>query len=114
MRTEHTLLYTEPDTNLQVRCAGIEYLDFPTVEWTVYFKNAGSENTPILSDIQALNTRIERNDTGEFTLHHNTGDLCTADSYEPHSETLTPKADRRIANTGGRPTQTAFPYFNIE
>lgn len=32
-RREHTLVYTDPATQLQVRCAGVEYLDFPTVEW---------------------------------------------------------------------------------
>ncbi|MCX5759876.1 MAG: NPCBM/NEW2 domain-containing protein, partial [Candidatus Hydrogenedentes bacterium] len=112
--TEHTLLNTDPATGLQVRCVGIEYLDFPTVEWTVYFKNTGVADTPILSELQALDTRFERDDAGEFTLHHHTGDICAPDSYEPHSETLAPKANKRIANTGGRPTQSAFPYFNIE
>jgi len=113
-RSEHTLLYTDPSTGLQVRCVGIEYLNYPTVEWTLHFRNTGKEDTPILSNIQALDTRFERNDAGEFTLHSNTGDLCTPDSYEPHAETLAPRADKRIANTGGRPTQSAFPYFNIE
>ena len=113
-RKEHTLLYLDPATGLQVRCVGVEYLDFPTVEWTVYFKNTGTADTPILSDIQALDTRFERDDAGEFTLHSNTGDLCVPNSYEPHAELLTAKKDKRIANTGGRPTQSAFPYFNIE
>jgi len=93
---------------------GIEYLDFPTVEWTLYFKNTGAADSPILSEIQAVDTRFERNDGGEFVLHHHTGDLCTPDSYEPHAEPLPPKSEKRIANTGGRPTQTAFPYFNVE
>lgn len=113
-RKEHTLLYTDPATGLQVRCAGVEYLYYPMVEWTIHFKNTGTADTPILSDIQALDTRIERDDAGEFTLHSNTGDICAPDSYEPHSETLAPKTEKRIANTGGRPTQSAFPYFNIE
>ena len=112
-RTEHTLTYTDPDTGLVVRCRGVAYGDFPTVEWTLYFENTGPEDTPILSDIQAVDTRFERGSTGEFVLHRHTGDLCTADSFEPHAEPLPPNTDRRIANTGGRPTQHAFPYFNV-
>ncbi len=113
-RREHTLSCADPATGLVVRCVGVEYLDFPTVEWTLHFKNTGTGDTPILSEIQALDIRIGRDDTGEFTLHHHTGDLCTADSYQPHAEFLAPKSEKRIANTGGRPTQTAFPYFNVE
>jgi len=112
-RTEHTLTYTDPDTGLVVRCRGVAYADFPTIEWTLYFENTGPEDTPILSDIQAIDTRFERGRAGEFVLHRHTGDLCTADSFEPHAEPLPPDTDRRIANTGGRPTQHAFPYFNV-
>ena len=59
-RTEHTLAYTDPETGLIVRCIAVEYHDFPTVEWTLYFKNTGCEDSPILSDIQALDTKVER------------------------------------------------------
>ena len=39
-RTEHTLTYTtDPKSDLVIRCIVIEYHDFPTVEWTLYFKN---------------------------------------------------------------------------
>jgi hypothetical protein len=37
-RTEHTLVYREPKTGLVLRCVGVEYRDFPTVEWTLYFQ----------------------------------------------------------------------------
>ena len=47
-RIERTLIYTDPKTGLMVRCVGIEYTDFPTVEWTVYLKNTGTADTPIL------------------------------------------------------------------
>lgn len=112
-RTQHTLSYSDPATQLTVRCEGIAYHDFPTVEWTVYFKNNGTEDTPILSDIQAIDTRFERTSAQEYVLYRNKGDNCTADSFEPLQETLDANADKRIANTGGRPTQTEFPYFNI-
>jgi alpha-galactosidase len=114
LRTEHTLIYTDPKTGLSVRCVGIAYRDFPTVEWTLYFKNGGSQDTPILSDIEAINTNFDRSAAQEFVLHRHKGDDCTADSFQPFTETLKPGTDRRIGNTGGRPTQIAFPYFNID
>lgn len=41
-RTQHTLTYTDSETNLEVQCVIVEYKDFPTVEWTLYFKNIGA------------------------------------------------------------------------
>ncbi|HOC68019.1 MAG TPA: NPCBM/NEW2 domain-containing protein [Candidatus Hydrogenedentes bacterium] len=113
LRTQHLITYTDPDTRLAVRCSGIAYADFPVVEWTLYFKNGGDKDTPVISDIRAIDTHFERNGTEEFVLHRHKGDNCTADSFEPVDEPLAPGAQRRIANTGGRPTQTEFPYFNI-
>jgi alpha-galactosidase len=113
-RTEHTLVWTDPATGLAVRCVAIEDQDFPTVEWVVHFRNTGAADTPILSDLRALDIGLERGDKGEFILHHHTGDLCTPDSYAPHQQTLPPKSEQRFAPSGGRPTQGAFPYFDVE
>ncbi len=47
-RTEYTLTYKDPETGLVLRSAGVEYRDFPTVEWTLYFENTGTADTPFL------------------------------------------------------------------
>ena len=44
---------------MELRCVAIEYHDFPTVEWTVYFKNTGSNDTPILENIQAFDAQLD-------------------------------------------------------
>jgi hypothetical protein len=113
-RTERTSVWTDPGTALQVRCVGIEYNDFPTVEWVVHFKNTGAQDTPILSDIQAVDLALARTGQGEFVLNHHAGDNCTPDSYEPRRLTLEPKSEHRFAPAGGRPTSVGFPYFNLE
>lgn len=112
-RSARTVTYTDPGTLLQVRCEAIEYHDYPVVEWTLYFKNTGTQDTPVIENIRPLDTVFTRGGENEYQLRYHTGDLCTADSYEPHVETLAPKAQKSIANTGGRPTQSAFPYFNL-
>jgi alpha-galactosidase len=113
-RTEHTLTFTNAQTGLVARCVAVEYGDFPTVEWTVYLKNTGKADTPIIESLQALHVRWERGVAGEFTLHHHTGDNCTPDSYQPHATRLEPGSKSRFAPTGGCPTTGAFPYFNLE
>lgn len=112
-RTEHLLTWTEPDSDLEVRCRAVEYQDFPTIEWTLYFRNAGAQETPVLADIRAIDANFSRTQAGEFLLHHNTGDSCFPGSYEPFQKLLEPKSQTRFAPDGGRPINGRYPYFNL-
>jgi len=113
-RTERTLTYADAKRGLLVRCVATEYHDFPTVEWTLYFKNTGSGDTPILAEVQALDTRLERTARGEFVLHHYVGSPCTPYDYRPLADELGPRAETRITTTGGRSSNSDLPYFNLE
>ncbi len=113
-RVQYTSIWTDAQTGLQVKWVGIEYKDFPTIEWTVYFKNTGQADTPILEKIQALDVTFRRNAEGEFALNHNTGSPCTPTDYRPFRDVLAPGATKRITTSGGRPTNSDLPYFNIE
>ncbi|MCL5098909.1 MAG: alpha-galactosidase [Candidatus Omnitrophica bacterium] len=112
-RTQTTLVCTDPQTGLVVRCVRVEYQDFPTVEWTLYFKNEGATDTPILSDIEALDARLERSGKDEFMLHHQTGALATIDDFQPFETALPPRETKRITTSGGRSSNSNLPYFNI-
>jgi alpha-galactosidase len=112
-REQHTLSWSDPQSGLRVRCVGVQYRDYPTVEWTVYFKNAGTADSPIIENIQAIDTTFSSGTQGECVLRHHTGDLCTADSYQPHADSLPARAKKQFANMGGRPTQSAFPFYNL-
>jgi alpha-galactosidase len=113
-RTQRTLVWTDPKTGLEVRCVSVEYADYPVVEWTVHFRNAGTADTTILERIEALDVRVERGDGGEFVLRGNRGDDCGPTGYQPYEHTLGPNASRKFAAEGGRPTNCgAFPYYNL-
>jgi alpha-galactosidase len=114
-RTQRTQIYTDPDTGLVVRCEIVEYHDFPTVEWTLHFKNTGSADTPILESIQSLDTQFERSGgAGEFRLHYFIGSPCTPYDYRPQETVLKPETTQQISAAGGRPTNSDLPYFNLE
>jgi len=113
-RVQHTLLYTDSATGLQVRWALVIYDDFPTVEWTLYFRNTGSADTPILEEIQALDVRIDRAGDPEFLLHHNVGSPANGNDYGPLETTLGPGVTKRLGGAGGRPTNTDWSYFNLQ
>jgi alpha-galactosidase len=106
--------YTDPATGLIVRNTVVEYADFPTVEWTLSFKNSGTGDTPIIEGILPLDASFERGAGGEFLLHHFIGSPCQANDYEPLETKLDAKTALRVNTDGGRPTNTHLPYFNVE
>jgi alpha-galactosidase len=118
-RTQHTLSYTDPKTGLLVRCVGIAYRDFPTVEWTLYFQNRSGRDSPILADIQALDMPLERapgpsSEQAEFRLFHNVGSPCAQNDYQPLETVLAPGLTKRITAAGGRSTNSDLSYFNLQ
>jgi alpha-galactosidase len=112
-QTQHTLSWDDPQTGLQVRCVAVAYQDFPTVEWTVYFKNNGTQPSPVLAGIQALDSLIERRGDTEFVLHHHKGTFVRADDFEPLTTVLEPQRELTFAPPGGRPLGQVFPYYNL-
>ena len=113
-RTEHALTYTDPRTGLSVRCVGVAYSDFPVVEWTVFLKNAGSGPTPIIEQLQAIDSEFERTTEGEFLLHHSKGSPNSPTDFQPFTTPLAPGGEKRFVATGGRPTDADLSYFNLE
>lgn len=113
-RIEHTLTYADEATGLQARCVAVEYRDFPTVEWTVYFKNTSQSDTPVLADILALNTRMDGGGKGDVILHHHKGTFVRPDDFEPLTTRLKPNQRERFAPPGGRPCGYVWPYYNLE
>jgi len=113
-RTQYTHVWIDSKTGLEVRCVLVEYSDYPVVEWTGYFRNTGTDNTPLLKDITGLNTKFYRETDGEFILHHNLGDVGRKENYMPITDSLLPGLTKEFASSGGRPTNIAFPYYNLQ
>ncbi|MFO0835454.1 MAG: alpha-galactosidase [Phycisphaerales bacterium] len=106
--------YTDPGSGLQVRHSIVSYDDYPTVEWTISFKNTGAAESPLISGVLPLNVDLPRPASGDFRLHHFIGSPCQPNDYEPLEDVLGPGASKRITTQGGRPTNSDLPYFNIE
>ena len=113
-RTRHTITWTDPTTQLEVRLVAVDYRDFPVVEWTAWFKNTGSKDTPVLADVLGMDAMVRRPSPGGFVLRTIRGDDQTPQSYQPIEIRMAGISTQRFAPVGGRPTNKAFPYFNVE
>jgi len=117
-RTERVLTWTDAASGLVVKCVAVEYSDYPVVEWTVFFKNAGTKETPILQDIKGLNTSFHRANGPEFVLNGNKGDFCAADSFQPYQVTLGTNVVKKFAPPpiSGKSSDgpAGWPYYNLQ
>jgi alpha-galactosidase len=111
-RTGQRLTWTDPATGLQCTLEIKRYLHYPVVEWVQRFKNTGAKPTAILENIRPMDLMFPTDD--KLILHHNIGDYAVAESYRPMSDNLVAGTSLHFAPDGGRPTNRAWPYFNIE
>ncbi len=113
-RSKRTITCTDSQTGLELRCEAVVYTDFPAVEWTLYFRNTGESETPILENVQALDFAWERTGEREFLLHHAAGSQANRSDYAPRETILAANQSQRLAGAGGRPTNVDWSYFNLE
>jgi len=114
-RTRHVFTYSDPKTKLQARCECVVFNDFPAAEWVVKFKNEGSEETPILEGVQALDVAFTRTEQGDFVLHRAQGSDAARTDFAPFDDVLRPNVAVNLSGAGGRSSSfVALPFFNLE
>ena len=109
-RKEIVLTFAEPGPGLEVRVVAVTDENYPAVEWTLTFRNAGKKPTPILEKIQAVDTEWEL--AGDnLSLRYANGSNTSADSFRPMLQPLAPGQTFRLASKGGRPSYgPSLPY----
>lgn len=113
---EHTVSWTDPRTGLRVTAAVKTFRRYPAVDWVLYIENTGSQDTPIIEGIQALDVMLRTgNSKGTAVLHRLHGDSCGEQSWEPLTTSINVGETVGMAPTGGRPSSiSAFPFFNLQ
>ena len=87
--TESNLTWRETENRLQVRWQVKRAAEFPAIEWTLWFENAGKEDTLLLEDIRDLDLRVNRTTEDQsFILHGAHGGRYKRDDWWPFSEYL--------------------------
>jgi alpha-galactosidase len=112
-RVVRTVRWTDPKTGLKVTALVTAFKRYAAVEWLLHFENTGTQDTPIIENIQAIDAQLR---TGYYrkpvVLHQLTGDVCGEKSFLPLETTLEAGKPTAFAPTGGRPSNGAFPFFD--
>lgn len=111
-RTAYTFLYTDPATGLQVECECTLFDDFSAVEWVLRFRHMGSQDSPILSNIQVIDLMLPG---ASWSLHYPRGSHATREDFAPVTCRLRRGEAIRLAPIGGRSSNsTAVPFFHLQ
>lgn len=113
-RERRVLTFADPETGLQVRAEAIVYLDTPSVEWTIYFTNKGTKDTPILEDIKAVDATVATGVSQGIKLLRLVGSPCRVDDWLPLEDELRAGERTGFATAGGRSSSGASPFFNLQ
>ncbi|MBP5092949.1 MAG: NPCBM/NEW2 domain-containing protein [Abditibacteriota bacterium] len=111
--TNHDVVYTDPDTGLQVTMKGVEYADYPVVEWTLWFKNTGKADTPVLEWVKAIDLPFVPKGDKDYILHSSKGSNFGRDDFAPRAQVMGEGAKLDFGGSA-KSTRLDMSYFNLE
>jgi alpha-galactosidase len=111
-RLVNTINYTDDASGIVVTCEYIAYKEYPAIDWVVYFRNNGTNDTPIIENIKALDINILTQ--GNVILHHSHGSSSTITDFLPIEDIMAPNDDIAISPNYGRSSDGSLPFFNLE
>jgi alpha-galactosidase len=99
-----------------VTCEFTRFEDYPAAEWVLRFENAGAADTPVLSNIQALDLVLGPPLPGDvpFRLHRTNGAPANPRDFEMSTLPITDPQGRTLSGGGGRSSNKDFPFFRLD
>jgi len=115
-RSETTITWTDPETSLQVIWTAIAYHDFPAMDWTLHFENAGQQDSAIIENVQVADLDFARPMPGNipYRLQKLRGGVPHPTLFEPTTVNLLDGLREVIGSETGRTSSKNAPFFRIE
>ena len=110
---QRTLILADPETGLEVRAVATIYTDCPGVDWTLYFTNKGTNETPVLEQVKAIDVMVAPATNSAPVLHRLRGSMCGADDWQPFDVPLPPGTKSEFGAVNGRSSADS-PFFNLD
>lgn len=85
------------------------YRDYPAAEWSAYIENTGAENSPQITSLYACDFTFACENP---LLYHCNGDVCGAEGYDTHTDSLIGK-NFSFVPRDGRSCDGAYPYYRV-
>jgi alpha-galactosidase len=106
--------WTDMQTGLKVVCDVKGYPLYHAVEWMLRFTNTSENDSPEIRDVRVIDVNFQYSDASDMTLHYANGSQASKADFHPCKQVLAVGDTMTISPKGGRSSDTAFPFFNIE
>jgi alpha-galactosidase len=117
--TVHPVTWRDPASGLELRLEAKTSADFPVVEWVPYLKNTGSEESPLIENIQSLSGHWCGGNS--ISLHRSRGSGSCLEDFQYQSAPLPLGATESMKSGdgywkggGGRSSHEWLPFFNLQ
>ncbi len=111
---EYLYSYQDRRSGLKVECRVKGFADFGAVEWVLNFKNLSDANSATIEQVKVVDLDLTSPGEGSFTVHYADGSHVSKADFHQRTKVLAPGDSLYMAPEGGRSSQNAFPFFNIE
>lgn len=109
-----TFTYTDPRSGLEVVCDVKGYPEFRAVEWVLHFRNTSAENSGQLTRVKVADFDMVYPAAGALKIHYAEGNKISKADYAPRTAEFRTEQPLHIEPHGGRSSEEAFPFFNLE
>jgi alpha-galactosidase len=107
------LFLEDPATKLRL-IAEVRTLEgFDALEWVVFFENGGTQDTPILENMQAGAFALPAPKAGDYMLHFADGSSEKITDFQPRELQLSSGIRLNLGPVGGRSSDGVMPFFNL-
>ncbi len=114
-KRRRTLILSDPETGLEVRAVAIIYTNTAGVDWTLYFTNNGTRDSPVIEQVKAVDVSIKLGQNqSPPVLHRIKGGDGGVDDWMPFDETIGTGQKNEFAPTAGRSSLGNTPWFNLQ
>lgn len=107
------LQWEDPTTHLRLTAEVRTLEGFDAMEWVLFFENRGSQDTPILEDVQAGAFDLPAPKNGDYTLHFADGSSEKITDFQPRELKLSSGISLTLGPVGGRSSDGVMPFFNL-
>lgn len=111
---DYEFSWTDPVSKMCVRATVKGYPDYDAVEWVLNFRNTAGENSPMLSDVRSVDVDYRYSGKGSCVVQYAEGTHVSKADFHPRSKAITPSGGLYMSPRGGRSSDQAFPFFNIQ
>ncbi|MBC8873764.1 MAG: NPCBM/NEW2 domain-containing protein [Planctomycetes bacterium] len=115
-RTKVTTTWSDPNTGTRLTMEAVRFSDFPAIEWLLYFENTGTDDTPVIENVQALDMTFASpiSDAVPYRVHQTKGSVVNPSDFAPSVSVVDNRNRVTLSGGNGKCSAKHFPFFKID